>query len=334
MRLILTILLIGGIMMSASAANEPVKVIFDTDMGNDIDDALALAMLHTLADRNEVELLAVVLSKDNPWAAVYVDVINHFYGRPDVPIGVVDKGITPEDGKFIKAVSDRKVNGKLVYPRKLKSGKDAPEAVKLLRRTLAAQPDNSVVMISVGFMTNYGRLLDSRPDDISPLDGRELVRRKVTLYSMMGGDFSSERLSEYNVVGDPEATYKVFEQWPSPIVVSGFEIGRGICYPAVSIERDFAYVENHPVAEAYRLYMKMPYDRPTWDLTAVLCAVRPDREYFGYSPNGKITFDRTSGKTTFEEKTGGLHRYLTVTPEQITRTREALVWLASAPPRK
>ena len=32
---------------------EPVPIIFDTDMGNDIDDALALAMIHTLADRGE-----------------------------------------------------------------------------------------------------------------------------------------------------------------------------------------------------------------------------------------------------------------------------------------
>ncbi|MAP72962.1 MAG: hypothetical protein CMJ55_01705, partial [Planctomycetaceae bacterium] len=28
-------------------AKEPVKLIFDTDMGNDIDDAMALAMIHS-----------------------------------------------------------------------------------------------------------------------------------------------------------------------------------------------------------------------------------------------------------------------------------------------
>ena len=40
----------------ASAA--PVKVIFDTDMETDCDDAGALAVLHTLADRDECEILA------------------------------------------------------------------------------------------------------------------------------------------------------------------------------------------------------------------------------------------------------------------------------------
>ncbi len=315
------------------AGTTPVRMIFDTDMGNDIDDAMALAVIHELANRGEVELLAVVISKDNPWAAVYVDVLNHFYGRPDIPIGVVRGGITPDDGNFIRQVSERKSNGRFVYPRRLESGEDAPEAVSLMRRVLAAQPDGSVVMVSVGFLTNFARLLDSPPDEISSLGGRELVRRKVKLYSMMGGGFEPVR-SEYNVVGDPRATHKVFEDWPTPIVVSGFEIGLAIRYPASSIERDFGYVENHPVAEGYRLYMDMPYDRPTWDLTAVLYAVRPDRGYFGMSPKGGITFDRRSGETRFEETAGGVHRYLTVTPEQILRTREALVWLTSAPPRR
>ena len=73
---------------------------------------------------------------------------------------------------------------------------------------------------------------------------------------------------------------KLFHDWPTPIVVSGFEVGMALPFPAASIEHDFAYVPDHPVAEAYRSYMKMPYDRPTWDLTAVLYAVRPDEEIF------------------------------------------------------
>ncbi len=218
-----------------------------------------------------------------------------------------------------------------MYPRRLKTGKEAPEAVTLLRRTLAQQPDGSVVMVSVGFMTNYARLLDSKPDDTSPLDGAELVRRKVRLYSMMAGDFGGERRSEYNAVGDPGATRKVLESWPTRIVVSGFEVGLAVPYPAVSIERDFAYVENHPIAEAYRLYHPMPHDRPTWDLTSVLYAVRPDRGYFGLSPKGRIILD-AEGRTLWSETGDGLHQYLTVTPEQSTRVREAFTWLVSSPP--
>ena len=37
-------------------------VIFDTDVGSDVDDVLALAMLHALTDRGECELIGVLLS--------------------------------------------------------------------------------------------------------------------------------------------------------------------------------------------------------------------------------------------------------------------------------
>jgi hypothetical protein len=43
-------------------------------------------------------------------------------------------------------------------------------------------------------------------------------------------------------------------------------------------------MKHHPLREAYELYQKMPYDRETWDLTAVLYAVRPDSGYFGRRP--------------------------------------------------
>lgn len=313
-------------------ADAPVKLIFDTDMGNDIDDALALAMIHTLADRGEVDLLAVTVNKDNPWAGVYVDVVNHFYGRPNVPIGTVRNGKTPEPGNYVQHVAARKDNGKFIYPRRLKSGADAPEAVTLLRKTLAAQPDDSVVMVSVGFMTNLARLLDSPADKASPLSGKDLVKQKVRLYVMMAGAFEPSPKPEYNVILDDAAARKVFAEWPTQIVASGFEIGREILYPAHSIENDFNYVPNHPVAEAYRAYSKMPYDRPTWDLTAVLYAVRPDRGYFGLSEPGKITLGEKN-VTIFTPDTNGTHRYLTATSAQTDRVREALVWAASTPPK-
>lgn len=333
--LIVTILLLGVLSMGACEAgntDRPVRLIFDTDIGNDIDDALALAMIYDLADRGEAELLGVTISKDNPWAAVYVDVVNRFYGRPDVPIGVVRNGKTPEDG-YVRTVAERKENGRFVYPRKVKSGADAPEAVALLRKTLAAQPDGSVVIASVGFITNLARLLDSAPDSASPLTGRELVARKVRLYVMMAGAFGPNPGPEYNVVTDADAARKVVNHWPTPIVASGYEIGVAITYPASSIESDFGYVKDHPIAEAYRAYRKMPYDRPTWDLTAVMYAVRPDRGYFGLSKPGTITLD-SGNVTRFAEDASGKHRYLTADPNQITRLREAFTLMVSAPPRR
>src|SRR6185437_11217193 len=80
---------------------EPVRLILDTDIGNDVDDALALAMIHALETRGDVRLLAVTITKDNHYAAPFVDLVNTFYGRPDIPIGVVHNGKTKEDSAML-----------------------------------------------------------------------------------------------------------------------------------------------------------------------------------------------------------------------------------------
>src|SRR5438876_2124612 len=154
----------------------PVNVIFDTDMGNDVDDALALAMLHAFQSRHEVNLLAVTITKDNKWAAPYVDLVNTFYGRTEIPIGTVRNGKTPESNPMIQRPSERRrPDGSFVYPHRILDATEAPDAVSLLRRTLAGQPDGSVVIVQVGFSTNLARVLDTRPDAASTLDGRTLV---------------------------------------------------------------------------------------------------------------------------------------------------------------
>ena len=310
----------------------PVDLIFDTDMGNDIDDALALGMIHALQSRGECRLLAVTVSKDHEYAGPYVDLVNTFYGRGSTPIGVVKNGKTPEDSAYIRVPSLAMDDGKLRYPHDLRSGTDAPDAVQVLRETLARAQDGSVTIVVVGFSTNLARLLESGADKVSPLTGVDLVKAKCRELVMMAGMFTAEgRHKEYNVFIDLPAARKVYADWPTPIVTSGFEIGRAIKYPAVSIEQDYRYVTHHPLAEAYGLYQKMPYDRETWDLTAVLYAVRPNRGYFGLSPAGTITVDDAE-VTQFAAAESGRHRYLTVTPEQIAQVREALVQLTSQPP--
>lgn len=305
-------------MMQLSSLLLAARLIFDTDMGNDIDDALALAVIHALESRGEAQLLAVTVTKDNRYAAPYCDLVNHFYGRGNIPVGVVRNGKTPEDSPMIRVPVERQP----AYPRKLRDYRQAPEAVELIRRTLEAQPDQSVVIVQVGFSTNLARLLDSP-------GGVDLVRRKVRLLSMMAGGFAGGK-PEYNVRIDLESASKVIHEWPGSIVLSGFEIGNALLYPASSIERDFAYVDRHPVVDAYRAYKKMPYDRPTWDLTSVLFAVRPDHNYFSLSEPGRIEV-QADGRTVHHAELGGRHRYLKLSEAQRGRTLEALVQLASQP---
>ena len=152
----------------------------------------------------------------------------------------------------------------------------------------------------------------------------------------MAGAFvpiNGKRHLEYNVVKDIPMAKQLATDWPTPIVYSGFEIGISVPYPAVSIEKDYRYVTHHPLAEAYVLYNPPPHNRPTWDLTSVLFAVRPDRNYFGISPAGNVVV-ADDGGTEFVVRDKGPHMYLTLSHEQIVRVTEALVQLSSEPPHR
>jgi len=311
-------------------AADPVPLIFDTDMGNDVDDALALAVIHALQSRGEARLLAVTITKDSKSAGPYVDLVNTFYGRADIPIGVVRVGPTQNDSSMIRIPAERlNRDGSFVYPHTLTDGASAPDAVSLLRRVLAAEKDGSVVMVQVGFSTNLARLLGSAADAASPLSGAQLVAAKVRLLSAMAGAFPSGK-PEFNVMTDIPSARKVFQEWPSPVVFSGFEVGNALLFPGASVEHDFSWAPDHPVADAYRSYMQMPYDRPTWDLTSALYAVRPGRQYFALSPPGRVSVDE-DGQTHFTPAAEGKHRYLILEDAQKARTREALIELATQP---
>ncbi len=322
---------------AADAKAEPVRLIFDTDICGDCDDVLALGMIHALESRGHCRLLAVTISVDHEQAAPFVDAVNTFYSRGDIPIGVVGQGGVVEKSAFLSLVEEKDASGRFRYPHDLLSGRSAPSATAVLRKTLAAQPDHSVVIAQVGFSTNLARLLDSPADEHSPMPGLELVKRKVKLLSLMAGAFTpiegNRRYGEYNIIKDLASSRALATHWPTAMVYSGFEIGIALPYPATSIERDYGYVPHHPLAEAYIKRNPPPHNRPTWDLTSVLVAVLGDRGYFDYSPVGKVSVG-PDGSTRFEESSQGSHRYLILRPEQKPRVLEALVQLSSQPPMR
>lgn len=315
--ILLSLFVIAGLAHAA-----PVKLIFDTDMGNDVDDLMALIMIHNLQKRGACELLAVTVTKDHPQAAAFVDAVNTLYGYPDTPIGVVRDGAAKEAGKF-NLLAEK-------YPHDLKSGADAPEAGGLIKDILAKQPDGSVVIAQVGFFTNLARLMDDA-------EAKTLIAKKVKALSLMAGAFQTVNFNtrhlEYNVKLDIPAAQKLAKEWPTPMVWSGFEIGVAAAFPHIVIEQDLDYMPQHPLKDAYYLYNPPPHDRPTWDPTSVLYAIYPDRGYFDLSPPGNVTVEDDSATLFRPTKDGkGKHRFLIMSPEQTSRVREAIVQLCVEPP--
>jgi len=244
-------------------AREPVPMIFDTDMQTDVDDVGAAAVLHALADRGEIEILATMVSVAYPWSVPCTDAINTFYGRPGLPIGTVKGGGVVRSSNYARQIAEE-------FPHDLKTADAAPDAVALYRKVLAAQADGSVVIVTVGYLTNLAGLLDSGADEWSALNGHELVRRKVKQWVCMGGKFP--RGLETNLRFDAPASVKAVNAWPTPVLFSGWEIGQ-------EIRTGHTLKEKTPptnlVRRAYELYLgPQKTQRESWDQTAVLVAAR------------------------------------------------------------
>jgi len=314
---------------------EPVRIIFDTDIGNDVDDALAMGVIHALQNRSECQLLAVTITKDNQYAAPMVCAINTFYGRPNISIGITRSGVTPDDGRYLKQVVLMKTDrGGEAFPSTIQPGSNVPDAVTVLRKTLAAEADGAVVVVQVGFSTNFARLMETGPDTISPLSGMELIQKKVRLLSIMAGIFKEGYTHvEYNIDCDLPSAKKLIADWPTPVVFSGFEIGDMIQYPAINAQNDYNYLKLHPLKEAYRFYRGLENSQATFDLTSVLYAVRPNHGYFDLSEPGTVILDE-NGRTSFKSDPNGKHRYMKVSATQIAKVQEALTLLCSEPPKK
>lgn len=173
------LILAAGLTILAAA---PVNVIFDTDMGGDCDDVGALFVLHGALERGEVNLLATMGCVSSAAIAPAIDGINTWFGRPEIPVGTLkDPGLL--EGPHDTAELARHDPGQ--FPR----SEDYPDAVRLDREVLAAQPDDSVVIVAVGPLRNIANLLKSGPDVASDLDGSQLVGKKVKRLDVMGGKY-------------------------------------------------------------------------------------------------------------------------------------------------
>jgi inosine-uridine nucleoside N-ribohydrolase len=230
----------------------------------------------------------------------------------------------PEDTPLLTGLLSKKdAEGKPVYGHGIEKPNDTADPIPLIRNALTAQHDDNAIVVVVGPATNIAKVLDVP-------GARELIARKVRFLSIMGGAYPDGD-PEFNIKTDIPAAKKLFAEWPTPIVASGFEVGEKLLYPGASIDTDFSWSPNHPVADAYRAHQKMPYDAPAWDMTSVLYAVRPKEGYFQLSDPGSIAV-LDDGRTRFVPSAEGKHRYLILDPAQKERIVKIFVEIASAKP--
>jgi hypothetical protein len=275
----LALLLLFCLVTSGRGASIPVKVFFDIDMETDCDDAAALAILHALADRGECEILATVVSVRDPWSVATVDVINTYYGRTNLPLGIVKGAGVLEKSKFAARIATE-------FPHRITDTNNIPDA------TLVYQ---SVTIVTVGYLTNLKNLLQLPARD-GHLSGADLIRAKVTKWVCMGGNFIGKpakddlKLGNVNFQRDAASALYTIKNWPAavPLVLVGREIGSVPSGLQIGINLTKTPT-NNPVRRAYALYFDgQQRSRHVADPTTVLYAVRGLRNYWEIETKGHM----------------------------------------------
>jgi len=281
------------------------NVILDTDIGPDCDDAGALAVLNKFCDFGEAKLLAMGNCTVFPEGACCIDAINWYYGRYTIPVGT----LKAPDGPGKDTGEDWLKYNKYIAENFEHSFKHTliPDVITVYREALSKAEDNSVILITIGFLTNIKNLMLSAPDMYSPLSGEELVGQKVKKLVSMAGNFRSgykDFISEFNINTDIAAAKYVVENFKKDIVFCPFEMG----YPILTGNRliSMGDMKKNPVAKAYQLWCGQGGSRNSWDLVTVYYAVRGTHGLFKESKKGVISID-DEGYTYFKENPQGNH---------------------------
>lgn len=200
-------LLLAGVFLtapahSAGAARE--KVIVDTDIGDDIDDAYALALV---ASSPQVQLLGVTTTwgETGKRAQIAAKLLARI-GQRDVPV-------------YAGRAGSSRIGPQADWARNFTSPAIRREdAVSFLKSQIDRAP-GQITLISIGPMVNLGDLLTRDPE----------VRPKIKRIVLMAGSVyvgynaQSPPVAEYNVHCDPTAAQVVFTSGV-PLVMAGLEV--------------------------------------------------------------------------------------------------------------
>lgn len=254
------------------------KIIYDTDMDTDCDDAGALGLLMHYVKAGKGELLGIIADTPVAEAAPCCEAICRWYGTVP-PIGAVSH--TEQEPRFAEYCAHR---GRLAptryYNRILAEGIETrayPDAADLYRRLLEGEEDHSVTIVCVGLLTALADLLETA-------DGAALLRRKVKRLVTMGdATYPQQTEHLFNYQMDRIASSLFFQQCPVDVTVSpaGKEVITGGRFSS-----DFP--EEHPLRIAYERFRGPFRGRSSWDLIAVLTVFEP--QLFKEESHGTVRY--------------------------------------------
>ena len=285
-------------------------VILDTDIGSSTDDLFALEMLYRYEQEDRCRLLGVVVDRMGEANAAIADVMNTYFGHGDVPIGLIRDGIKePKIWIDYAHVADTKDgDGQPMFRRTVADYSSLPDGWRLYRRLLAAQPDRSVSIVSVGFVTCLAQLLASGADEYSSLSGVELVRRKVKCIYLQGGVFGEAVEPDFNFAQGITFSKPFFQNWPQEVdmVFSPMEAGQDVEYTPEQVIADVSWTDAHPIKQVY-MQCDCNTGQRMWDVMPVVQAVEGD-DLFTLSERGTVSLT-PKAETLFTPSATGNCRY-------------------------
>jgi inosine-uridine nucleoside N-ribohydrolase len=212
--------------LRAQAAG-PVPLVLDTDIGSDIDDAFALALI--LASP-EVELRGVTMvGTDTQVRALLTCRFLTMTGRRHTPVAA---GADPQPARPIMGQYQYYYHPDVLFHRTTRPVMES--AVELLYAQLKAQP-GQVTLLATGPLTNVARLLEQRPDC------KPWIKRIVLAGGSLkpGPDGKPGAVADANIKADVKAARAVFGSGV-PLVVVPLDVTTGLTLGAADLKKVFA----------------------------------------------------------------------------------------------